>query len=288
MTAGSAEMKTTATLYVVATPIGNLGDLTPRAREVLGRVDLIAAEDTRHTGRLLQACGIETRLISLHEHNEAGRVGELLQVLRSGRSVALVSDAGTPSISDPGYRLLHEAVQAGIAISPIPGSCAAIAALSAAGLPTDRFSFEGFLPARSAARRERLAALARDPRTLVFYEAPHRLPDSLEELAAMFGADRPAVIARELTKAFETFYRGSLAELLQRARTDADMQRGEIVILVAGARADLDQEEDALERAVRTLLEYLPVSQAADAAAKLTGTSRNRAYKLALRLAKEV
>ncbi len=281
-------MKTTATLYVVATPIGNLGDLTPRAREVLGRVDLIAAEDTRHTGRLLQACGIETRLISLHEHNEAGRVGELLQVLRSGRSVALVSDAGTPSISDPGYRLLHEAVQAGIAISPIPGSCAAIAALSAAGLPTDRFSFEGFLPARSAARRERLAALARDPRTLVFYEAPHRLPDSLEELAAMFGADRPAVIARELTKAFETFYRGSLAELLQRARTDADMQRGEIVILVAGARADLDQEEDALERAVRTLLEYLPVSQAADAAAKLTGTSRNRAYKLALRLAKEV
>ncbi len=291
MTAGSAEMKTSGSangeLFVVATPIGNLGDLTPRAREVLGRVDLVAAEDTRHTGRLLQSCGIQARLMSLHEHNEEARAPELLQLLRDGRSVALVSDAGTPLISDPGFRLLQAAAQAGVTIRPLPGACAAVAALSAAGLPSDRFSFEGFLPAKGGPRRARLQSLAADPRTLIFYEAPHRLQSSLEDMQAAFGAERPAVVARELTKAFETLYRGSLGELLLRAQEDADMQRGEAVLLVAGVPEQAADDEAELTRVLTILLESLPVSQAADAAAKLTGASRNRAYRLALQMSRQ-
>jgi 16S rRNA (cytidine1402-2'-O)-methyltransferase len=288
MNADSPEKKTAATLYVVATPIGNLGDLTQRAREVLGSVHLIAAEDTRHTGNLLQAFGIQAKLISLHDHNEAARVPELIEVLRGGQSVALVSDAGTPLISDPGYRLIQAAAAAGLPVSPVPGACAAIAALSAAVLPSDRFSFEGFLSSKPTARRAQLQSLAADTRTLIFYEAPHRLEASLEDLQAAFGADRPAAVARELTKTYETIYRAPLGELLRLAQSDPDMQRGEIVLLVAGAPVRADEEgAGELERTLKILLENMPVSQAADMAARLTGAPRNQAYKLALRLARD-
>jgi 16S rRNA (cytidine1402-2'-O)-methyltransferase len=223
------------TLFVVATPIGNRGDLTERARETLASVDLIAAEDTRHTGRLLAQLGIGTALLALHEHNEAARAEELVARLRQGARIALVSDAGTPLISDPGFRLVAAAAAAGVAVVPIPGACAAVAALSVAGLPTDRFVFEGFLPARAGARRTRLSALAAETRTLVFYEAPHRISETLADLAVAFGAARDAVLARELTKLHETVYRGSLGELAERAAADSNMARGEAVLVVAGA-----------------------------------------------------
>jgi 16S rRNA (cytidine1402-2'-O)-methyltransferase len=274
------------TLYVVATPIGNLGDLTPRAREVLGSVDLVAAEDTRHTGQLLQSCGIEARLVSLHGHNEEQRTPELLRALQAGRSIALVSDAGTPLISDPGYRLLRAAAEAQLPIRAVPGACAAIAALSVAALPAERFSFEGFLPAKARARRERLDTLAGAAHTLIFYEAPHRLQDCLSDMSAAFGADRAAVVARELTKAFETVYRGTLAELAQAATHDGNMQRGEIVILVAGAAPQHEAAGDVdLDRVLNVLLTELAPAQAAKLAAKLTGARRNRAYERALQLA---
>lgn len=275
------------TLFVVATPIGNLQDLSARARQVLAGASLVAAEDTRHSRQLLVAHGIETRLVSVHEHNESERVPEILNTLRGGASVALVSDAGTPLISDPGLRIVRAAIDAHIEVRAVPGPCAAIAALSISGLPTERFGFEGFLPQKAAARRERLAALASDARTLIFYEAPHRLVECLTDLNAAFGPQRIAVLARELTKVFESVYRGSLAELLNRATGDADMQRGEIVILVEG-RADAggDAERAELERVLPVLLGELPVSQAASLAAKLTGASRNLAYQLALTLSK--
>jgi 16S rRNA (cytidine1402-2'-O)-methyltransferase len=223
------------TLYVVATPIGNLGDLTPRAREVLASVALIAAEDTRHTRQLLQTCGIGTALTSLHEHNEAQKSAELVARLAQGDSIALVSDAGTPLVSDPGFDLVASAREQGIAVVAIPGACAAIAALSIAGLPTNRFVFEGFLPAKAAARGERLAQLANEERTLIFYEAPHRLAEVLRDMTHAFGAERRASISRELTKRFETTYTGTLSELGTAAERDGDMARGEIVIIVSGA-----------------------------------------------------
>ncbi|HJY42878.1 MAG TPA: 16S rRNA (cytidine(1402)-2'-O)-methyltransferase, partial [Steroidobacteraceae bacterium] len=219
------------TLYVVATPIGNLGDLTPRAREVLASVALIAAEDTRHTRQLLQTCGIGTALTSLHEHNEGTKSAELVARLAQGDSIALVSDAGTPLVSDPGFDLVAAARQQGIAVVAIPGACAAIAALSVAGLPTNRFVFEGFLPAKAAARNERLEQLAREERTLIFYEAPHRLGEVLRAMTEIFGAQRRASISRELTKRFETTYSGTLAELSAAAERDSDMARGELVIV---------------------------------------------------------
>ena len=209
-------------LYVVATPIGNMGDISARAREILAAVSVVAAEDTRHSSQFLRGLGLERPLLSLHEHNERARATELVERLRAGESVALISDAGTPLVSDPGYQLLRAALAAGIVVSPIPGACAVIAALSAAGLPSDRFCFEGFLPARAAARRRRLAELAADPRTFVIYEAPHRIAASLADIAAACGGTRRACIARELTKRFETFYRGSLDELVARAQSDED------------------------------------------------------------------
>ncbi len=219
-------MSAPGTLFVVATPIGNLGDLTVRARETLAGADLIAAEDTRHTGQLLAQLGIRTPLLALHEHNEGARAGELVGRLRDGARIALVSDAGTPLISDPGYRLVAAAAEAGIAVVPVPGACAAVAALSVAGLATDRFVFEGFLPARAAARRARLAALAAETRTLVFYEAPHRVGETLADLAAAFGASRRAVLGRELTKLHESVYRGAVGDLATRADGDPNMARG--------------------------------------------------------------
>ena len=273
-------------LYVVATPIGNLGDLTPRAREVLASVALIAAEDTRHTRQLLQTCGIGTTLTSLHEHNEAQKSAELVARLAQGDSIALVSDAGTPLVSDPGFDLVAAARRQGIAVVAIPGACAAIAALSIAGLPTDRFVFEGFLPAKTAARRERLGQLAREERTLIFYEGPHRLAEVLRDLTQIFGAERRASISRELTKRFETTYSGTLAELSAAAENDSEMARGEIVIVVSGApaaAAPLELNADAL---LRALLQDLSPSQAAKIAAHLTGGKRSELYEAALQIGK--
>lgn len=284
---GPGKPGTAGTLHVVATPIGNLEDLSARAQQLLARADLVAAEDTRHTLQLLGAHGIQARLLSVHEHNEAQRVQEILQALASGATVALVSDAGTPLVSDPGLRIVQAAIGAGFEVRTVPGPCAAIAALSIAGLETERFAFEGFLPARSAARRARLAVLRTDPRTLICYEAPHRLRETLEDLSAVFGPARRAVVARELTKMFETAYRGTLAELVERARTDADLQRGEIVIIVEGAPPAGEADEPEIERVLAVLLAQLSVSQSADLAAALTGASRNTTYRLALKLSEQ-
>ncbi|HEY8265171.1 MAG TPA: 16S rRNA (cytidine(1402)-2'-O)-methyltransferase [Steroidobacteraceae bacterium] len=273
-------------LYVVATPIGNMGDISARAREILAGVGAVAAEDTRHSGRLLRELGLERPLISLHEHNERARLGELIARLRGGESIALVSDAGTPLVSDPGYLLVAAAIEAGIIVSPVPGANAAIAALSASGLPCERFSFEGFLPARAAARRRRLVELAAESRTLVLYEAPHRLVECLDDLVAACGENRRACIAREITKRFETFYRGSLGELAARSKSDADLVRGEAVILVEGM-PDAEPTAAQLDETLAVLLRHLPPSAAAAAAASLTGVRRNDAYARALALGKE-
>ena len=284
-------IKSAGRLYVVATPIGNLGDLSVRAREILQTVSLIAAEDTRHTGVLLKHFGIRTPQVSLHDHNERHRSGGIIERLRQGDSVALVSDAGTPAINDPGFDLVRTAAAAGCEIVAVPGPCAAIAALSIGALPTDRFCFEGFLPARGAARRKRLQLLAAEVRTLVLYEAPHRAREALEDCAAVFGAERNAAVAREITKLHETTYRGSLRELLERAAGDADFERGEIVILIAGApqapageEGGADGHGGALDRVLRILLAELPLRQAAHLAAQITEARGNEAYKRALQL----
>jgi 16S rRNA (cytidine1402-2'-O)-methyltransferase len=286
--------ETAGRLYVVATPIGNLGDLSARARETLQAVSLIAAEDTRHTGVLLKHFGIETPQVSLHDHNEQQRAGEIIARLRAGASIALVSDAGTPAINDPGFELVRAVAAAGFEIIAIPGPCAAIAALSIGALPTDRFCFEGFLPARGAARRKRLQSLAAEARTLVLYEAPHRVRETLEDCAAVFGGERSATVAREITKMHEMTYRGPLRELLSRAQADADFGRGEIVLLIAGAPqavADDDRGADghrgALDRVLKILLAELPLKQAARLAAQITEARDNEAYKRALHLKQE-
>lgn len=278
-------------LYVVATPIGNLGDLSARARETLQSCAVIAAEDTRHTGVLLKAFGIQTPQLSLHDHNEQHRAGDIIERLRQGASVALVSDAGTPAISDPGFELVRAVAAAGFDIVSIPGPCAAIAALSIGALPTDRFCFEGFLPARGAARRKRLQSLATEARTLVLYEAPHRVREMLEDCAAVFGAERGATVAREITKMHEMTYRGSLRDLLERAESDSDFTRGEIVLVVAGAPQTLAEDDrgadghgGALDRALTVLLAELPLKQAARLAAQITEARDNEAYKRALLL----
>jgi 16S rRNA (cytidine1402-2'-O)-methyltransferase len=284
-------IKSAGRLYVVATPIGNLGDLSVRAREILQAVSLIAAEDTRHTGVLLQHFGIRTPQVSLHDHNERHRSGGIIERLQQGDSVALVSDAGTPAINDPGFDLVRAAAAAGCEIVAVPGPCAAIAALSIGGLPTDRFCFEGFLPARGAARRKRLQSLAAEVRTLVLYEAPHRAREALEDCAEVFGAERNAAVAREITKLHETTYRGSLRELLERAGSDADFSRGEIVILIAGApqapageEGGADGHGGALDRVLKILMAELPLRQAAHLAAQITEARGNEAYKRALQL----
>ena len=274
-------------LYVVATPIGNLGDLSARARETLANCALIAAEDTRHTGILLKHFGIATPQLSLHEHNEATRANEIIARLREGKSVALVSDAGTPAISDPGFELVRAVAAAGIDIIAIPGPCAAIAALSIGALPTDRFVFEGFLPARGAARRQRLKSLEQESRTLVIYESPHRVRETLEDCVAAFGEARAAAVVREATKLHETTYRGSLLELLNKSQSDADFARGEIVVLIGGApqtaAGDADSEGKAeLDKVLTALLAELPLKQAARLAAQITGARDNEAYKRAL------
>ena len=275
---------TAGTLYVVATPIGNLQDLTPRALEVLKSVNLIAAEDTRHSARLLQHFGITTPATACHDHNERGKSQRLVERLLQGEDLALISDAGTPLISDPGYHLVRQAREAGVRVSPVPGACALIAALSAAGLPSDRFSFEGFLPAKAHGRRQRIEALVSEPRTWMLYEAPHRLLECLEDLLELLGGERQVVLARELTKTFETIKGAPLAELVEWVRADADQQRGECVLVVEGApqRDEEDDLDPAAERVLDILLEELPVKQAAALAARITGLKKNRLYQVAL------
>ena len=272
----------TGRLQVIATPIGNLADLSERAREALAGADVIAAEDTRHTAALLKTLGISKPLLSLHEHNEARRVPTLLARLGAGERVALVSDAGTPLLSDPGYELVRRAAAAGFAVSAIPGPSAITAALAIAGLPTDRFCFEGFLPARQGERRAALQALAHEPRTLVFFEAPHRIAASLADMAATLGPTREAVVARELTKAHETIYRGTLQELAQRAAAEENFARGEITLIVRGAAAAAGVDEPLLRRTVDVLSKELPPGRVAAVAAQLTGATRAAAYALAI------
>jgi 16S rRNA (cytidine1402-2'-O)-methyltransferase len=265
-------------LYVVGTPIGNVDDLSPRARDVLAKADVIAAEDTRHTRGLLSRIGVESRLIAYHEHNEAERVPALLEQLEKGKSVALVSDAGTPLISDPGWRLVNAAQDAGIVVVPIPGPCAAIAALCISGLPTDHFSFEGFLPRREGARAARLDALRRGRHTIVIYEAVHRIVETLAALRDAFGADRRAAIARELTKTHEQVATGTLAELAERLGSSIPLL-GEFVVVVAGAAAAAPDETEA-ERVYALLAAELAPDQALKLAAAVTGVSRNVLYRL--------
>jgi len=271
-------------LQVVATPIGNLADLSARAREALSSADVIAAEDTRRTRVLLTAIGIAKPLVSLHEHNESQRTPELLARLAAGETIALVSDAGTPLLSDPGLELVQRAVRAGFEVHAIPGPSAITSALAVAGLPTGRFCFEGFLPSRERERRTALAALAHEPRTLVFFEAPHRILRTLADMAAEFGAERPAAVARELTKAHETTYRGTLQELLARAQAEENFQRGEITLVVHGATAPTaGVDGELLRRTVELLARELPPGRVAAIAAQLTGATRAAAYALATR-----
>jgi 16S rRNA (cytidine1402-2'-O)-methyltransferase len=274
----------TGELFIVATPIGNLADMVPRAVEILQNVDFIAAEDTRHSGKLMQQYQITTPLVAYHDYTDESRVQQLLARLKAGERMALISDAGTPLISDPGYRLVHWARQAGIRVTPVPGPCALIAALCASGLPSDRFCFEGFLPAKTGARQSALGELKQEARTLVFYESPHRIEECLQDAQAVLGADRPAVMARELTKTFETFLTGSLAEIAALVAADANQRKGEIVLMVQGYKApELGEQLDPqAARIMEVLLSELPVKQAASLAAKITGEKKNKLYQWAL------
>lgn len=273
-------------LFIVATPIGNLQDLTPRARQTLAEVDLVAAEDTRHTGRLLSHIGVKTRLLALHDHNEEQRVSEVLAVLESGQSVALVSDAGTPLVSDPGYRLVQAAHANGIAVSPLPGPSAITAALSVAGLPTDRFCFEGFLPAKKAARRSVLDRLSRETRTLVFYESVHRIAEVLGDLCDSFGEDRPAFVGRELTKMHEQCVRATLGSLRDKVADKSIVEKGEFVVVVAGTDEAVESSLD-IDRLLAALSDRLSARDAARVAAEATGRKRNDLYQRLLLMRKE-
>lgn len=272
-------------LVVVATPIGNLGDMVPRALEILQSADLICAEDTRHSARLLNHFGVRTPLAAYHEHSSVGERERILGALREGKTVALISDAGTPLISDPGFDLIRAARREGIAVTPVPGACAAIAALSVAGMPTDRFIFEGFLPAKSAARRSRLEAVATERATLVFYESPHRILESLRDMAAVLGGTREVFFAREMTKTFETYLFDTLEGLCHRVGEDADQRRGEVVVVVSGAGADEDSRvRSEGDRVLRLLMAEMPLKRAAALAATITGDSKNRLYREALQV----
>lgn len=274
-------------LYVVATPIGNFGDMSQRAIDVLRNVDLIAAEDTRHSQRLFQHFAISTPTMAYHDHSDERALARIGKCLLEGGSVALVSDAGTPLISDPGYRLVRYAQEGGFPVYPLPGPCAAIAALSVSGLPTDRFLFEGFLSARDVARSHRLEALASEPATIVFYEAPHRIAASLQAMIEAFGADREAVLAREITKTFETIRRGSLIELAQFVGGDSNQQKGEIVLIVAGKPRKEKEVSAEVSKLLLRLAQELPAKQAAAVVADCTGLRKNQLYDHLLALRQE-
>ena len=272
-------------LYIVATPIGNMGDMTERAIKTLSDVDVIAVEDTRRSGQLLHNFEISTPMISVHEHNERQICASLLERIEKGENIALISDAGTPLLSDPGYFLVNQAREMNLNVVPVPGVSAVITALSVAGLPTDRFVFEGFLPAKSSARQQRLAKVKDNSRTLIFYEAPHRIIEMLKDCQQVFGGQRKVVLARELTKTFETIYGHVLDELIPWVEADENQRKGEFVVLVQGAESRDSTEINAeAERILLILLEELPVKQAAALAANITGLKKNALYQHALQL----
>ena len=276
-------MEHAVALYIVPTPIGNLDDLTPRALEVLNQVNLIACEDTRHSGKLLKHFSITTRMMAVHDHNERDKAASIVEKLKQGESIALISDAGTPLISDPGYHLVNHVREAGFDVIPLPGACAAITALSGSGLPSDRFTFEGFLPAKEKSRADKLKAVHDDTRTLIFYESPHRILPSLQSILSHLGADRKMVMARELTKTFETFLSGSVSEVLAKVESDPNQQRGEMVLMIHGA--EVAEQDDLPSEAINTLkilCSELPLKKAAALTAQIHGLKKNALYKLGL------
>lgn len=271
-----------AQLFVVATPIGHLDDMSYRAIDVLKSVSLIAAEDTRTSAQLMKHFNISTPLTACHEHNESNKIDILIQKLLNGEDMALISDAGTPLISDPGFKLVRAAQANGIRVIPVPGACAAIAALSAVGLPSDRFSFQGFLASKQSQRLQQLEKLKDETQTLIFYEAPHRILDSVKDMAAVFGADRPVGFAREITKTFETIKKMALGELVEFIAADHHQQKGEIVLVVGGASEEKDIEQEKLDQLLQRLLQDLSVKAASQLAADLTGIKKKIAYQRAL------
>ena len=276
-----------AQLFVVATPIGHLDDMTFRAVEVLKSVAVIAAEDTRQSIQLLRHFNIITPLTACHDHNENMVIDQLIGRLKNGENIALVSDAGTPLISDPGFKLVRAAQEHGIRVTPVPGACAAIAALSSVGLPSDRFSFEGFLPSKSSQRLLQLEKLKDETQTLIFYEAPHRILASVKDMAQVFGADRPVGFAREITKTFETIKKMTLAELVSLIECDHNQQKGEIVLVIGGAAKEVDLDQLKLDQLLTRLLEDLSVKAASQLAADLSGVKKKIAYQRALELTAE-
>lgn len=272
------------TLYIVATPIGNLGDISTRALEVLAQVDIIACEDTRHTQKLLSAFAIKNKTLSMHDHNERQRQDYIASLLQEGKSIALVSDAGTPLISDPGFHLVRHCRSLGLAVSPIPGACAAISALSVAGLPTDRFSFEGFLPSKSGARQSTLLALANEPRTMVFYDAPRRAIDTIKDIVATLGGERYVVIARELTKTFETVHSDHAQSLLTWLEQDSNQLKGEMVLIIEGYKVNPDEISADVIKTLKLLLGEMKPKKACAIAAEIHGVKKNALYDIALSL----
>lgn len=270
------------TLYIVATPIGNLGDISQRALDILSQVDLIACEDTRHTQKLLSAYSIKNRTMSMHDHNERQRQDQIGELLQQGKSIALVSDAGTPLISDPGFHLVRHCRQLGLTVVPVPGACAAIAALSAAGLPTDRFSFEGFLPSKSGARKNTLSELSEESRTMVFYDAPRRAIDTIADIVEVLGNERFVVIARELTKTFETIHSDTAENLLDWLQLDPNQLKGEMVLIIEGKKADPTAISAQIIETLKLLLDELPPKKACAITAKIYGIKKNSLYDLAL------
>ena len=280
---GSCAEMSDSLLYIVSTPIGNLGDMTPRAVEVLRQVDVIAAEDTRHSKRLMNHFGIDTPLIPCHDHNERHQAEMIVQRMKSGATVALVSDAGTPLISDPGFYLVRLVREAGFRVVPVPGACAFIAALSVSGLPTDRFYFEGFLPAKGAGRRKRIESLATFPHTWGVYESPHRIMALLDDLITVLGGERYIALAREITKTFETVLAGSVFDVQAVLRSDTNQQRGEFVVLVEGCKERKEAGIDPdVERMLQRLMAELPIKKAAEVVADLTGLRKKDLYELGL------
>ncbi|KOR15274.1 MULTISPECIES: 16S rRNA (cytidine(1402)-2'-O)-methyltransferase [Acinetobacter] len=273
-----------AQLFVVATPIGHLDDMTYRAIETLKSVSLVAAEDTRQSAQLFKHYNITTPLTACHDHNENHKINELIQRLKAGENIALISDAGTPLISDPGFKLVRAAQEHKIRVVPVPGACAAVAALSAVGLPSDRFSFEGFLPSKSSQRMLQLEKLKDETQTLIFYEAPHRILDCVKDMMQVFGAERPVGFAREITKTFETIKKMSLGELVSFVEHDHNQQKGEIVLIVGGNPVEKDMEQEKLDQLLTRLLQDLSVKAASQLAADLTGIKKKIAYQRALEL----
>lgn len=273
-------------LYVVATPVGNLEDMVPRATQVLQSVNLVLAEDTRHSASLFKQLGISTPLQACHEHNEKQLCEPLVRRMLAGEDMALISDAGTPLISDPGYNLVQAAHEADIEVTPIPGACAAVLALSAAGISTDRFSFVGFPPAKASARGKWLSEIASLEHTVVLYEAPHRILDCLTQIADRLGADRFVVVGREITKKYESWYRGEVAEVIKTISSDSDHQRGEFVVVLQGVKQNLGFDEVQVRKFMQVLVSELSVAKAASAASKLLGVPRQDCYRIGLEITK--